>query len=114
MSKKKKKDNQAKIIKEQNLKETVRLLEWARNSSGLWDALCNSEKEPINMEAFNALRDSIIENHFYYLLPVLMTVHQNCGFVKSATRYIYLDSLIRDLKSGNYDSVVQTCIEHTK
>lgn len=116
MSKKSKKDRKKKSekLREQNIKETIRMLEWAGKTCGLWSVLCGSEEGKISMQEFNALRNSIIENHFYYLLPVLMSVHQNTEFVNRATRLTLLDSLVRDLKSGNSDSVIKCCIEHTK
>lgn len=96
---------------QRKIKELTKLLKWIEEHRGFWQIICNENGEECSIKVFQTVYNKLIEDSLYYLVPVLFTTHQVERYIESVKESCVLNTIIRDIKSGNLDKIINNIDE---
>ena len=85
-------------LHEQQQKELIRLLKWIQKNSAMWEEICNPSGMEYSAEAFYEAYETLVKDHFWYLIPVLFTVNRGVRNIKLTMQLLCVDGLVRELQ----------------
>ncbi len=81
-------------------KEAIRLLKWLRRYSGWWYLICTPGDEHMTMDMMKMLIQRLAKEGFYEMIFVLIMVHREEDFMKSALGYLLWDLVLMGWQQG--------------
>lgn len=92
------------------VKQTIKFLKWTKKYNGLWQLICESSNEHMNLDMMKMLTKRLSDESFYEIIFVLLEVHKNEPFIKSVNEALLKDLLIDDLKDGDKNHIIEKLV----
>lgn len=94
------------------INETTRLIKWSHEYSGLWEIIIDKNSRYMTPEMMRRLILFLAKNELYEVIYVMLSVHKDKEYVKTAYELMFKDSIISELKKGKEGDVINRLLNY--
>lgn len=92
-------------------RQTVRFLKWIQQYPGWWYLICTPKDEHINPQMMKMLIERLAKEQFYEIMFVLLMVHRDEEFAKSAEQSMYVQMTVDEWSAGRRELFIKNLID---
>ena len=96
----------------ERMNQTIRFLKWIKKYPGWWQLICEPGAEHMSFDMARLLIKRLAEASFYEMIFVLLEIHKDEGYIKTAKEALLNDLLISEWKNGNKDDIIGKLIAY--